>query len=276
MNRLITILIIGFKRIREPYYHGFAAQVAFFYMMSLVPLSILLAQMFGAIFKETINDSMGWFFETLGHIVGSNLTDILAGLLTYQSAGAANIVYVFIALWAASRGQFALTRIMNHIMSAGKTTGKGYWLERIRSLVTMFLLLLSIVLSVGVIVYGGALLKLLANGARIWLYLRWPIALALFFLVLSFIYFILPMKRPRYRDVIPGAVFAAVGLVAVTWAYSLYVSSVAQYDIIYGTLANLVALMFWFYFMAWVLVLGAMFNRLLIETGKSGTAEYYD
>ena len=70
---------------------------------------------------------------------------------------------------------------------------------------------------------------------------------------------------------IPGSIFAAVGLVLVTWLYSLYLNGMAQYDIVYGALANIVALMFWFYFMAWVLCLGVLFNKVLQDTkGNQG------
>lgn len=264
------MLARGIKTIREPYYHGFAAQVAFFYMLSLVPISILLAQMLGAIFKDTINDSLGWLVEG----INGTFSGVFLNLLTYQSAGAFNIVFLVIALWAASRGQFALTRIINYTLTDGRYTDRGFFKERIRSLMTMFLMLLSIVVAVVIMVYGGGLLQLLMPKQEFWLLLRWPIALVLFALVISVVYYVVPMERPRYRDVLAGSLFAAVGLVLVTWLYSRYLTSVATYDILYGTLANLVAMMFWFYFLAWVICLGVLLNKELMDTrgGRGGSA----
>ena len=40
----------------------------------------------------------------------------------------------------------------------------------------------------------------------------------------------------------------------------------ANYDILYGTLSSIVALLFWFYFLAWVLCLGILINKVLDDT----------
>ena len=262
MNRIVRMLILGIKKLREPYYHGFAAQIAFYYMLSLVPISLILTQMLGRLFPDQIEGAVDWIFSLMGGSVADSIKD----LFSFRSAGAFNIVYLVIALWAASRGQFALTRIINYTMTDGRTTGRGFLVERIRSVGTMFLLLVAIVLSIGVLVYGGIIVEIFFPKLDLWLYLRWPVAIVLFGLILSFIYYILPIKRPRFRDVLPGSIAAALVLVLVNLAYSYYLTSIARYDIIYGALASIVALMFWFYFLAWVLCLGVVFNKVLQET----------
>ena len=47
----------------------------------------------------------------------------------------------------------------------------------------------------------------------------------------------------------------------VTVAYSVYSDKIAHYNILYGTFANIVALMLWFYLISWVLCIGMMFNK---------------
>ena len=261
-SRLFRMITLGIRQFRDPYYQGFAAQIAFYYLLSLVPMVMLLSQLMMSIFQTTIADAVGWLLDAIGGAYSDEVRD----LLTYRSAGALNIVYAVIALWAASRAQFALTRIMNFTLTEGRSTGNGYWRERFRSMFTMTLMLLAIIVAVLVLVYGGRLIELFFKDQRIWLWIRWPVAFGLFFLILSFIYKILPTERIPYKQVIPGSIFAAVGLVLVTWLYSLYLNGMAQYDIVYGALTNIVALMFWFYFMAWVLCLGVLFNKVLQDT----------
>ena len=267
-SRLFRMITSGIRQFRDPYYQGFAAQIAFYYLLSMVPMVMLLSQLMMSIFQTTIADAVGWLLDALGGSYSGAVKD----LLTYKSAGALNIVYAVIALWAASRAQFALTRIMNFTLTEGRSTGNGYWRERFRSMFTMALMLLAIIVAVLVLVYGGKVIDLFFKSARIWLYIRWPIAFGLFFLILSFIYKILPTEKIPYKEVLPGSAFAAVGLVLVSWLYSLYLNGVAKYDIVYGALANIVALMFWFYFMAWVLCLGVLFNKVLKDTkgGRPG------
>ena len=72
----------------------------------------------------------------------------------------------------------------------------------------------------------------------------------------------LPTHRVPYRAVVPGSIFASIGLMAVTWAYSIYTSVSSGYDILYGSFSNFVALMFWFYLLSWVLFLGVILNKV--------------
>ena len=66
-----------------------------------------------------------------------------------------------------------------------------------------------------------------------WMILRWPIAFVLFFLMISFLYFRMPEKKVTYRSIIPGSIFASLGLLVVTVIYAFFTSRFANYDIIY-------------------------------------------
>ena len=265
-GRLAKMIGLGIKQFRDPYYQGFAAQMSFFYMLSIVPLALIMSQVLFSIFQTDVEEAVGFIMQALGGELSNNLMT----LLSYRSAGAVNVVYVAIALWAASRGQFCLARICNFMLSEGRTTGHGYWRERIRSLVTSLLMIVSVVLVVVVMIYGGRIVEVFFTAEQVWLYARWPIAFGLFFLVLSITYRILPSEPIRYKDVIPGSFFAAIGIVLVTLGYARYIRTVAKYDIIYGALANIVALMFWFYFLAWVICLGMLLNKVVRDTKDGG------
>ena len=39
------MFIVGFQQIQDPYYHGFAAQISFYLMLSVVPILILIIQL---------------------------------------------------------------------------------------------------------------------------------------------------------------------------------------------------------------------------------------
>ena len=66
--------------------------------------------------------------------------------------------------------------------------------------------------------------------------------------------------------VVPGSIFASVGMMAVTGFYSAYSSASANYDLLYGSFSNFVALMFWFYLLAWVQFLGVILNKVWWES----------
>jgi len=258
-SRFKKMVVLGIKQFRDPYYQGFAAQLAFYFILSLIPILVLISQAMGYIFKSSLDDAVGWILQNSKGAMADQLKDIISTKLTGKFT---NAVYFFIAIWAASRAQFSMSRITNFMFSEGRNTGKGYWSERFRSLKTVGLTLLVIVLCLVVLVYGGKLLDFITKGETVWLILRWPVALVLFFIMISYNYYVLPTESVRYKAIIPGSFFASVGLLIVTLIYSKYIGSVADYNILYGALANIVALMFWFFFLAWVLMLGVLFNKV--------------
>ncbi|MEG0156555.1 MAG: YihY/virulence factor BrkB family protein [Anaerovoracaceae bacterium] len=264
-KRIFKMLSLGIKQFSDPYYQGFAAQLSFYFILSLVPIVLLISQLLGFFLETSIQDAVGWL---LNYVEGE-VADQMEQLLSYRSAGATNIVFFVIALWASSRAQFSMMRITNFTFTDGKSTGRGYWRERFRAVRTMGFTLLVIIVALVVLVYGGKLLELLTNNASLWLIIRWPVALALYFMMISYNYYMLPSDKVKFREIIPGSIFASVGLLLVTVVYSKYTGTVASYDILYGSLATVVALMFWFYFLAWVLCLGVLFNKVWMDTEDS-------
>lgn len=263
-DRFFKMLNLGIKQFNDPYYQGFAGQIAFYFMLSIVPVVLLTSQIIGYIWGTSLEDAVGWILENAHGTVGATLKR----LLTYKSGGFSNVIYIVVALWAGSRAQFSMMRINNFMFTEGQTTGRGYWRERFRAIFNLFVTIVTVILALLVLIYGSRILEKFTDSADIWLWVRWPIALALFFIMIVFNYYFMPETRVQIKNIIPGSLFAAVGLLLVTAIYSRYTASVAKYDIIYGSLATIVALMFWFYFMAWVLCLGILFNKVWMDTEK--------
>lgn len=267
-DRAIRMLSLGIRQIKDPYYQGFAAQLSFYFILSIVPIIILISQIMGYFLETTINDAMGWL---LNYIEGE-LAKVIKDMLAYRSAGAVNLAYVIVALWAASRAQFSMVRLTNFTYTEGASTGRGFLRDRLRAMVTMGVTIIIIIISLVVLLYGGKLLELLTDTQEIWLFLRWPVAFALFLFMIGFNYYMLPSKRVGIKEIIPGSIFASVGLLLVTLVYSIYIDRVANYDVLYSSLANVVAMLFWFYFLAWVLGLGVIVNKVWMDTD---TKSYY-
>ena len=269
-KRLPQMIFLGIKQFKDPYYQGFAAQMAFYFLLSLVPMIIVLSQLLG-VFDVSLNFIDSW----IDRYVASDVTAILKDLINYKSAGATNLVFILLALWAASRAQFSMMRITNYTFTEGKSTGNGYWRERLRAVKTIAVTLFTLAFALIILVYGEIILKVVFGAVfegsvidEIWTYLRWPVATVLYFLMVSYNYYVLPSDRVTFREIVPGSIFASIGMLIVTIAYSAYTNYVANYNIIYGSLATIVALLFWFYFLAWVLALGMLFNKVWKDTKR--------
>lgn len=270
--RTKKMIILGIQQFHDPYYQGVAAQLAFFMFLSILPTFILLSQILG--FFSLSLSSIEQFVDI--NITGAGV-DTLMRMLNYSPAGINSIFLAITALWAASRVQFAMIRVTNYTLTDGDMTGEGYVKDRLRSIKTILITVFTIAFSLIVLVYGPMILKLsfgrvvgtqIADAA--WMALRWPLAAALYFLMISYNYYVLPTVRVRFRDIVPGSIFASVGFLAVTYGYNIYTKFSGNYNILYGSFSNIVVLMFWFWFISWVLCLGVTVNRVWWATRKEG------
>lgn len=269
IGRIKNMMILGFKQFQDPYYQGIAAQVAFFFMLSIVPTLVLLSQLLG--FMNISLTSIGEYLDV--EITPEILTSLNA-YLKFESQTSTNIVLLIAAVWAASRLQFILMRVANYTLSEGKDLGT-FWKDRGRSMITMCLTVLTMVIIILVLVYGQLVVGFLVNMFSIkgvfdtvWNYLRWPIAFGLYLVLVSFNYYVLPHNRGKIKDIMPGSIFCAVGMLLVTMLYSAYTSYAVSNNILYGSMSSIAALMFWFYFISWVMILGIFVNKVWSDTRK--------
>lgn len=270
-RRLLKMFILGFKQLQDPYYQGFAAQVSFYLLLSIVPIFLLITQILGV-----FDISMESAIKMIEGYTGKEMSSMISQLFKFKSAGLSSVIFAVIALWAGSRASFSIMRITNYTLTGGKSTGKNYFVERFRAIKTIIITIVTIAFSLVILAYGKLILEAVLavlglNPERyadnIWLWFRWILGFVLYFLMVSYNYYILPTEKIRFRAILPGSVFASVGMLLVTLGYSKYANSLADYDILYGALSSVVAILFWFYLLAWVLCLGVMVIKVMNDTG---------
>jgi len=129
------------------------------------------------------------------------------------------------------------------------------------------LMLVLVVLTLGIIVLGGALTDFL--GA--WLGLPAPtfwsrtvtllILMTALMVLFTAMYVYLPARRQRGRQMWLGALVAAVGWEVFSLVFSVYVERFSNLSVTYGSLTSVVVLMLWLYACMYLLFLGAAVNR---------------
>jgi membrane protein len=86
------------------------------------------------------------------------------------------------------------------------------------------------------------------------------------YVALLLLYRFAPSPRPLAdapRHLWPGAVITTVLLVAMSWALTLWVDRVADYNLWYGAFGSVVILMLWCYLSTIAIVLGGFVNAEL-------------
>ena len=101
--------------------------------------------------------------------------------------------------------------------------------------------------------------------------LQIPVSLVVMFLIIKLVYIVAPDGKIRGRDVNRGALFTTVSWLLVTIIFSYYINNIARYNLVYGNLANVVILLFWFYILAYIFVIGLCLNKIKTEASIDKT-----
>ena len=257
-KRVRKICFHLWRQFDDQYYAGFAAQIAYFFFMASVPMLIVLTQVLG-IFDVSMDFIRDWLEQHLSTEMGS----FLEGLFRASSTSVSNIFMIILALWASSSLAFSLSRLTTYTISYGKYRF-NFFSERLKSIPIAAGSILVVAFTLVGYVYGELIAKRVLQNPQLQQIitdLRTPLLGVLFFIVILANYYLLPRIRVPVAAVLPGAVVATVGIMIVTWFYSLYISRAANYNLIYGAFSNIVAMMLWFYLISWVLCIGMMFNK---------------
>jgi membrane protein len=89
---------------------------------------------------------------------------------------------------------------------------------------------------------------------------KWVIVLALTFMAISFLYYLAPAHKTKWRLFTPGSVFATLLSIITSLAFSYFVNHFAPFNQFYGSIGTLIAVMLWMNFNALALLAGFELN----------------
>lgn len=252
-------------KIAEDHISAYAAQSAFFIMLSLVPILLLLMTLV-RFTPITQADIMAAAYELFPKTVSSTIISIVNEV--YSQTGTAISVSLLVALWSAGKGVLAISNGLNTIR--GQLETRNYIFLRLRAAVYTVVFLLAIILSLVFLGFGNSISMLVNKYAPVLKYIMdfiietRTIVMILVLIVFSLsIYMFLPNKRRKLRSQLPGAIFTAFGWTLASFIFSVYMDIFKGFSNMYGSLTTIVIIMLWLYFCMYVMLLGGEMNDLL-------------
>ena len=266
LKQLIYKLI---PRIRYDDISAYAAQISFYLLLSLFPFLILLAT---ALTQTKLID----IEQLLEMLRGSKIFPDVAlsvvedTFLGVTMPGASISFYIIVVLWSASRG---IRAVMNGIHMAFRT-------REAHNIVIRFLLscfyticfVLVVVLFASLVVFGDSLFSWLSSTFHLFFLmsgivklLRSLIPLGFTLLLYVLLYKFIPAKDLHVRDVLPGALFAALSSYLISQGFSIYTNHFANYSALYGSISGIIVICTWMYLFSLMMVIGAEINACIYE-----------
>jgi len=255
---------------------GYAAQISFYMLVSLVPFTTLLVSALGHFKIIRVDTIISLIQET--NIFPSSVMSLLKDTFTPEILMPSNSVpfYVLVVLWFASRG---IRSIMNSIHMTFRT-------RETRSLLRHFLMsfaftvafIFLLILFMVMIIFGNNLVHFLSQHYNMQFLvtflatiIRYFVPLAFLFLFYIVMYKFVPSKTLKVKEVLPGAVFATIASLVVSLVFSAFSNSSAGYSALYGGISSVVILCTWIYLFSAVLIIGSEINACLYEIRNNTT-----
>lgn len=259
------LLFIGYdfgKQMSRKNISAFAASTAFFLFLSLIPALMLLCAIIPYT-PLTEANLMSAAREISPDAMNGLLTSIIADVYD-KSIGIISVTAIA-TLWSAGKGVLALMRGLNAVNDVEED--RNYLVLRMVASLYTVLMLIAILLSLLIMVFGNSLIKLIEGVIPqssylfdLLMHFRSLFVWAVLTIVIALIYTYVPGARMGFKMQLPGAVFAAVAWSVMTWAFSVYVDVFNGFNT-YGNLTTIIILMLWLYAAMYITLVGAYMNR---------------
>jgi membrane protein len=246
-----------------------AASLAFYALLSLAPLLVLLlwltASLYGSA-QEAIVQQVG---QLAGREAASVAGTVIANADRRPGIGSVAGLWSTLLLFVGASAVFArLQDALNLIFrtDAAKISGVVAWLrKRVLSfgvvLALGFLLLLATTVNTLLqVIFSGlpSLLPVLGNVA----------SLALYALSFALLYHFLPDRRVRWRQALLGGAITAGLFLLGRWGIGVYLATAAPGSA-YGSMGAMVLLLVWMYYAAAVFFGGALITAVIDERARA-------
>lgn len=246
-----------------------AAALTYYGLMSLFPAALLAISLLGVIgeYPATYNAIIGYLRKVAPEAAVVPLDSSLRTALQHKGTAATTLVIsIALALYGTTGVLEAARRAMNVIF--GVKHGRRFLTRKAIDVASSIVLMLLVLTTLVLVFVGGrfaddllGFIGIGGDGAFIWSVIRWPLAVAIAMLGFASVYYVTPDVQHRsFKTVLPGAVVAVVLWLIASFAFSTYVSSVADVGALYGTFAGAIVLVAWMWLTNVALLFGAELN----------------
>lgn len=247
-----------------------AAALAYYTIIALAPLLILIISIIGLVFGK--DAAQGQIVGQISSLVGQQsaeaIQSIIANANQPKSGVIASTLGVLTLLFGASGVFGELQDGLNTVWEVQPKEGRGIWgliKDRFLSLAMVFgvgfLLLVSLVISAGLAALGTFLNDILPLPEIVMQVLNFIVSMAVITLLFAMIYKFLPDVTITWGDVWIGAILTGLLFTIGKLLLGLYIgkSSVGS---VYGAAGSLVVILVWVYYSAQILFFGAEFTQV--------------
>lgn len=277
---LYDVLYFFIRALSNPKFTLMASAMAYHFFFSLLPTLLLALIILSQLPFEPLKDGVIKFilqFFPEGGLDQATIENTVQAIMENYFNNAPNIwlviVSILLAFWGSMRGIIGMMKAFSKQESLFESVFKSRkWWE-------LYSMAFLILISVGSIIVAGVSLNIVSKYLFAMIDVSSPTAtsfmallsratdtiltiLTLFFVVSS-LYFLAPATQERWKFFSPGAITASALTLAALTGLKYFFINFANYDKLYGSLAAIMVILVWFYYIAIVLLIGFELNAAI-------------
>ena len=263
-GKFVTVIKQIVEMTKRAHVPAYAASADYHMMIALPPAVMLLVSLIRYL-PVTQEDVMRVLSDTVSGPLFSIIEPIVKSI--FNSNETTTVISSLLLLVSASGAMRALMKGMNEVY--GVKREQHFLIFYGRAILYTMLLLLTLVLSLVLLVYGTAILEYLQSLSAkqsFWEGLisflqntRYFVLGFILIPVFMFLYDRLAAGKRKFKKQFPGAVFSAASWILFSWGYSIYVSVSDQFGA-YGYLGTVMVVMMWLYYCMMFFLIGGCIN----------------
>jgi membrane protein len=234
-----------------------AAAIAYFAIFSLFPLTLLSVAIASVslgslVDQHLIVQRLEFIAPAMGQLLGENIDEVI------RARGPVTIVALVGLIWSASTILYVLTGTLNDIW--GIERSRPVWKRRGQAMLLILVFVGPILLlaSLGGSMISNLLTWLPGQVTQIVGAASWVLAILLDVALFMVLYLMLPHAASGWREILPGAMGAGLLWELAKKAFLFFVSTyISVSNLVYGSVAAVVAVMSWAYLSGLIFLFGA-------------------
>lgn len=261
-SKIVLLRIV--KAMGRPAVAGLPAQIAFYFLWSLVPLVISFSIVTG--FFNFANEQVIVFLESQS--IGE-LNQILLPYFQDNYVQSLNLIVIILPIYLGSKSFNTLINV-TEVMYGHES--RNPLLKRLYACLLMIAFIFLMVFLIFIPTFGARIMDFIFHlmnlddiFLRLVVWIRWPISLIVIYSGVLAIYYATLEFKVSAKKLVVGSLVTTIGWSLASVFFEFYFAKIADFSI-YGNFANIVLLFFWFFNLAYIFVLGVAVNIALDES----------
>ncbi|MBR6223150.1 MAG: YihY/virulence factor BrkB family protein [Lachnospiraceae bacterium] len=255
-----------FRKCSSDHIVAFSSQTAFFMLMSIFPLLMLLLNLTQFLpYKQS--DVVALFSSFMPQEFMKYVERIIEDLYE-KSQMPIFSVSIFLFLWTAAKGMYAIGNGLDSIYDCEEYRNffKGRFIGIFYTLIFMVFLVVLLCLFV----FGNTIIDKIIKAFpgmnpafEMILNLRSAFGVIILFVFFCLLFSIVPHKKNKPFSQMWGAAFSAAGWIILSIVFRLYFDKFSGFSYMYGSITTVLMAMIWLYFCIYIIFLGGEVNCYL-------------